>query len=61
MLLLSTVNFSQDGDLIPASCTELVLCACNAVHQDLRPQTECSRSQAARSLWPTRTARCCAV
>jgi hypothetical protein len=55
MLLLGTVNFSQDSDRIPASCTELVLYACNAVHQEPRPQTECSRSQAARSMWPTRT------
>ena len=27
MLLLGTVNFSQDCDRISASCTELVLCA----------------------------------
>ena len=58
MLLLGTVNFSRHGDLTWTSYAELVLRACDAVRQDPRPQTECSRSQAARSLWPTRTASC---
>nr|CEN55001.1 putative integron gene cassette protein [uncultured bacterium] len=61
MFLLGTVNFSQDDDRTPASCTELVLCASNAVHPNLRPQTECGRFQAARSMWSTRPVKCAAA
>ena len=44
MLLLGTVNFSQDGDRIPISCTELVLCAGNAVRRT------CDRRRSAAAL-----------
>jgi len=58
MLLLGAVNFSHPSEETQTSCAELVLRACDAFHQEVGPQTECSRSQAARSLRPTRTARC---
>ena len=55
MLLLDAVNISQDGDRTPASCTELVLCACNAVHQDLlQPLSGCTEYVADEN----RTLRC---